>query len=788
MMKNFLLKSIALFLSFSITLESIACADIGIEYDQMFDVKLALDENGSINSYNAWIYEQNSQLSESLMDANIESWSEFFSGALSKDVLKRFIYREEITPTNRQKEFADLIKNKSNSSISEENIYEFIDYIQLALRVEKCLLENTPNAWEDEPIKIDYAKFNPLIKQILGKLEEIKNPFLTERYAFQLLKLCRYSKQFELFRTNYNLYFSEKESMISYWAMEHYAGVLKELGREVEANYLFTKVYANCPEKKESSFLSLNISSQKDFDKVLELCVNNEERMALFYIQAMQSKALGLEALKEIKKNLGNHEYARLVMTNEINNLEQVFFVPPGNNDEVVDFQDLSPEIELPIILKMQKSQATEYLAQLIELNKEMLSMDNPGYFWHLSFSYLLFLNGDYDKSIEIIQTIKTNNKDVRKQADMIYVLDLLKRKNFISKADEKIIGEKMFFINENIFPKKEVGQIDENQQEASIGLKEYITFNEYVFSFLSNYYGTSNDFLSLIFSSGTFSGILINTLPPNLDLNKLEKILNDLEVADETLLNQFAASRFFNSFYYGLTSQGNRIKKLSFSDCKQKLIEIKATLYLRNPSTVQLGLQLLESIPISVANEYASFGNPFTFSAKNIDFMRHDEMEKFLPKVTKLNFARKINQLLSQPLTSEAAFQLGLAYYNASYYGLQWKLLAYYREYGNPNEFSDMDVSAIFFKKAIALGTLNKEKQAQAYFMLARCEQNRYTKNNGEFPYNYDNQRDFDLFFREMKNSGNLRYLKYLKTNYKGTMTYNEVVKECKYFSYYLN
>jgi hypothetical protein len=46
--------------------------------------------------------------------------------------------------------------------------------------------------------------------------------------------------------------------------------------------------------------------------------------MALHYIHAMRTKSLALEDLSEITQELGNHEYARMIMSHEINKLEKI--------------------------------------------------------------------------------------------------------------------------------------------------------------------------------------------------------------------------------------------------------------------------------------------------------------------------------------------------------------------------------------------------------------------------------------------------------------------------------
>ena len=127
-------------------------------------------------------------------------------------------------------------------------------------------------------------------------------------------------------------------------------------------------------------------------------------------------------------------------------------------------------------------------------------------------------------------------------------------------------------------------------------------------------------------------------------------------------------------------------------------------------------------------------------------------------------------------------------SYYNASYYGLQWNLLAYDRWFWRPNGNVDMRIAEKYLNKALSIGGLNTEQQAQTYFMLARCEQNRYTLQNGEFRESYDGDNAFSIDFARMKRSLYMRNFEIIANKYKGTESYKEIIKECKYFAYYIN
>ena len=117
---------------------------------------------------------------------------------------------------------------------------------------------------------------------------------------------------------------------------------------------------------------------------------------------------------------------------------------------------------------------------------------------------------------------------------------------------------------------------------------------------------------------------------------------------------------------------------------------------------------------------------------------------------------------------------------------------MAYYRCTYEPNGNFRMNVCENYFKSALNYGGLSKEQEAEIHFMLARCAQNNYTLKHGAFPEDYRGddfiEENFTKYYDEMKNLGFLSNFNTLQMKYYNTRFYNELIKECKYFDYYVN
>ncbi|MES2554972.1 MAG: hypothetical protein V4604_02425 [Bacteroidota bacterium] len=772
-MKAAFKKSVILFLSLCIAIESIACGGGGyyMDYDMLFDRNILFDNGKKTTTYNAWIYNSDLYTEDSPRIQNTESWATYLENVYRKEDLERFIYRSPAGFDKLKEQKRLRSKRMSDSDVSKKEAL-FLDFIAYALKVEKVIGDNTPDPWAEEVKEINLTDFNDRISEGKALLKGLKDDFMKERYAFQLIKLYRYSNQLEDAEKTYKTYFSNSTSLIGYWAMEHYAGILMKQNKPFQANYYFIKVYTNCPSKRESSYLSMRLDSEADFNKTLDLCKETEEKMALHYLRSMQTKALGLEDMQTITKALGNHEYARIIMAHEINKLEKGILTEGESGDK----QDE----------KLLAEQLRNYTKDLIAFNEDMLAKDGEDQFWHLSLAYLYYLNDQYTQCSALLEKTHPKTPDLQKQHTIIDIVNYLATRKTLTEVDENIIGEKLYALNGNNVSYPFLG----DEREENYYEDEYNTVNQFIFRQIYERSKTKNTFLELIFSSETISDLHSEYPYDNDEKSKkrsevayIDQVLTDLDKTPETTLSLYAANYFFQRYGYGRNSE------VDFEQCKQQLKEFKATLLMRDPERLQEAVAIFSELPKNVMGENI-YGDPFKFDLKNPDFGRFDDNRYSMSSMSKYELAKKLSELYQKKSTAMDYYNLGMAYYNTSYYGLQWKAAAYYRSTYAPNGFYSMKTAQLFFKKALAFGKLIDEQEAQIYFMLARCEQHEYTQKNGEIPTYYDSnsQFSFDTYMGNMRSESAFSNFEILQRNYSNTAFYDELIGECYYFNYYVN
>jgi hypothetical protein len=787
-------KYLALFLSLLIFGESIACYwSPSMNYEMFFDRHL-LFENGKKNQfYTAWLHNESLYNDDVVVNENASTWAVYLENTYTLENLKSFIYRENpksFKDPLKELKALQLKRKKAGGDLLKEK--QFVDFIGFALKVEAFLEEITPDPWEEEPKPLNPSLFTPLINVAKTQISRITtNELLRERYAYQLLKLYRYSEQYTNAAQTFENYFKNSSSNFSYYAMDQYAGVLAKLGRTAESNYYFSKVYVNCPSKRESTYLSLKIRNRNDLNSALSLCRITEEKMALYYIHAMHSKSLALENLKMIFNELGDNEFSRMIMSKEINKLEKILLTRYHENEG--EDQESNPQNRLS------ETQAKAYLKDLLSFNEQVLANGESDAYWQLSLAYLYFLDGNHVKCFESLSSIPENDALIKDQKQIIYVVNLIVSKPELSTYDENKIGQMLFELNRNktSYPlmTKDNNSLDNNYGDESF---EYNTAIEFIFSMMHKRHENNNSYLSLIFSGNTIQNSIYleyrddsNYKGQGISVSYIDKLLSDQLNCNETKLALFASNYFFTKRYYndeGMLVSKNQIT--DFEDCKVELTELKATLLMRNPATLSQAVNLLKTLPAENMNEYAFHGNPFELRLKASTFEKFEEIELRLPKQTRLSFAEKLLALYNDKNTNDNLLKLAFAYYNSSYYGLNWKAMAYFRAYSSPNANCDMRRTKALFNEALSNGTLTSEQQAMAHYMIALCDQHRYTlERNEEIPSNdsWDNENGFDNYFSTMIQNNVFNSFESLQ-KYANTKVYQDIVKECNYFRYYLN
>jgi hypothetical protein len=164
--------------------------------------------------------------------------------------------------------------------------------------------------------------------------------------------------------------------------------------------------------------------------------------------------------------------------------------------------------------------------------------------------------------------------------------------------------------------------------------------------------------------------------------------------------------------------------------------------------------------------------------------------------RIINLEFQAKAALGTKNPNAAWYWYQIGVAYYNMSYFGYEWEATDYYRSgynqmrlaqgpvfsmRGTPDgnrENTDVSLALNYFEKAL-FAAPDDEFAARAAFMAARCQQKQYFCDK-DTPYRPGSKLIPTLPAQYFE------YYNLLMDKYSNTVFYNNIIKECQWLNAY--
>ncbi|TAG95678.1 MAG: hypothetical protein EAZ20_00135 [Bacteroidetes bacterium] len=664
--------------------------------------------------------------------------------------MKKIIYESSADDMQKIRAFItdgkildNKLKNNDVIKIWQKNKdLDAIDYLFFAKTCEMQAAK--PNEWGEENTKKDMEKIKWLADA--GKKyynEKGSNPFLKIRFAYQALRMAHYSKQYDKVIRFYDEMVKPIEekttSVIKYWALSHKAGALYSKGNIGESLYLFSRIFDLCPSKQASSYLSIKIYGQNDWDNAMGLCKNNDEKATLYFIRSLATNANGVEEIKNVYDIAPKSEKLPYMLAREINKLEY-------------DLLDIDLNKNLLFVKNYQGDETAnaikkaESLKSFISFTITENKLKNLEIF-RLGGAYLEYVTGKPAKAKAIYQDIASKTKDEYLK-NKINVFQLALQISELKNVDDSI--------EEDIYPKVK-----------ATNHRHLLDFTKNAFSKL--YQNQGNVGKAFILKNDVYN------LKTNGNLAQVNSLLDMVAKKKMTTLEKDMLK-----------------EKLTDKNPEQDLNEMKAT-FLFAEDKLEEAIKAYQSI---AANKLKKIENdPFQIHTKDCFENCPPSTEK--GKYNRMTLAQKILNLkkLTEKNNLEQGqylLQLGTAYYNISHFGNSWEAIDYYRSgtdfsvakemKTNPNTvfrtniYAEMSKAKYYFERAITAFTKTNDNEmlAQALMMAGRCEQNIYY---------LDFSGDSFSFIPPTYDPKHRKSLLKLKKELKDTKAFKDLRTTCLYF-----
>lgn len=690
--------------------------------------------------------------------SNITEWHERFCEIPVKADMESLIYKsplrdiELLRSAARSESIplpARLQKNSFARHLENNKCLETIDYLLFAKKCEPHVV-GTNNSWEVP--KRDIGAMQKLINQGKKEFKKTASHYIRLRYAYQLVRLAHYSKQYEQTLELYDWLLPKIDndpSILEWWILGHKAGALRGLGRNIEASYHYAQIFQHAPSKRHTAFQSFYIESDEEWQACLRLCESDEERATLYAIRASAERSHILEELEHIYAIDPLNENLEILVIAEMKRREEELLGRGFSNEYVRHdrrhYQRPNPTAGRQIIA-LQK-----FARKLREEDKT-----NDTEFWHLAEGYLEFLAGDFyaaQQTFKLVQQ-RVENDTLQEQLNAFRLALNIASWN---EANDETESEAVEIIRNN---------------EA---YKKYRDFPDYM-----------HDRMAQLYREGSSVG---KAFLCHYDLDVLRPNPQMAIVTDLTkILNQEKPTKF-EQF---LLKDGDHEKS------RNTILDIRGTMYLQDYQ-LEAALETYKEMEPSSHDEFCQ-ANPFLERINDcIDCSIHDTIAMY-------NRREIVERILDMEYAARAEmnraaiyyYRIGNAFYNMTYFGNAWRGMDYFRSgssyqtwnlkdrnfvysdsgfpYGNKEI---MDVSrALFYFDHAKLLTTNQELKARITFAAAKCEQKQY--------YTSDAFRAPKSGFIPEPTPSFFRYHQEFLEEYADTQYYLDVIQECQYFKMY--
>jgi len=677
--------------------------------------------------YSADSYYSTDAISKADQVLNCLEWKKKLGNQINPDDVNFILYETDTEAFQSAYENKTLkgvfVKNTFVEALLQPKNKAFLEYIVFAKKLEydKSVVEKW-ESWGNIGSDSNGKKWLDL-GDFEQKITSAKDAFLKQRYAFLILRYCFYGQDPNEVIRLYDTYFAEnKNTILEPWALYYKALCIDNLPLQ---NYLLSKVFAACEEK---SFAVVQHYNWKLTAETLALAKNNEERSVILSIESLRNPAPDLKAIKEIYQLSPNSLYLSFLIGREINKLEDWIFTPQytsGGPSVVFDGTNWYEDYA-----KAKGENLTKDILHLRELKDFLISIREQTFgeqkdYITAAIAQLCFIDDEVDLGKKYTNMISDKaNASIQMQKNIQLALVALKQNDL---HDEKVQNQLFDYFDsvENLI-ESDKGLFKNLYSLYRIASSEFFTQGDKVYAGLLLMKSDSKNAGEYSMYNTPYFYSYIAYFERSATVEDMDRLIALQQKSNKTPFEKYicAGSIAPNVNYYK---------------------DLKGTLAFRNNN-----LELA----------YATFSDmPKDFWEKNYSFTDFLNENPFIPKILQKTKERKFNYRfnkaefiaklirLKKQNTAASNLQLAHAYFNVSYLGNSWMMVAYdwssgdsyidymygdntevEKKYQNGNYYN-LTMAKLYYEKALQMSK-NKNEKALASLMIFECNYYNFNAN----------------------------------------------------------
>jgi hypothetical protein len=698
-------------------------------------------------------------------DENLAEWSERFCGQPELSHVEYVVYKSTTLELSGLRDAAmdhegktplpyTLGGNTFAEMIAENGCTEVVDYLVFAKKCEPYVIPRG-SAWQ--LAEQDPDAMQQLIREGLGRFKSTESHFLKLRYAYQIVRLAHYARQWQQTVDLYNFLMPKvdrkKPSIVFFWTMGHLAGALRQLGKYPEAAYRYSLVFRHCASKRAQAYRSFLIRNDQDWAATLKLCESDAEKSTLYILRAGGAHTYAADDMQTIYELDPRNPQIELLLVSDVQELEKVFLRTRVTDQKYGQAKGM-----------IKRENASKHLLDLQKFVRRVLrDGETPNLkLWRCISGYLELLAGDLyaaDKSFDRAESNLNKgdrydqqlNKQIETWRILLEIMKLNPATNFPDEEAFKVRSYAAFKTNPN--------------------------FEPFLKDWLSAAYAATNHPGKAMLAAYDPAVLGYN---PNLDV--LDDLLKITEQNDPVFLEK------------AMKIDTNPIH------LRTRLLEIKGMYFLSTgqPEAALVTLQKISRSELDGAQKFSPFREKFGEKIHRLveDTLQLNRLE-IVQKILDLEFKAKAALAVHDPEAARDYYTIGLCYYNMSYFGYEWEAMDFFRSgynwmrlpqgpvfplAGSPGgnrENTDVSIALGYFERALSEAQ-TPDLAARAAFMAARCQQKQWFC-SPDCTYRYGSKLIPTL------PAAYMTYYNLMRNKYADTDVYQTLVKQCKWFGAYM-
>lgn len=658
----------------------------------------------------------------------VADWQTYLDKKISEKDLNYFILSD--SSTKSVKEITKLISaNKQDKKwakydLKESKIRKFFTFINLAKSLEPYT--NNTTSWNYETDSMDPMNAMPVkqAKEVENVYNVAKDPFLKSRYWLLTMKAYFYSSDRNQAINFFNkTQESQERNELYYRGVSYVAGVMYKNKDYAKSNFMYSLVFDNCPKLRVVATYCFHPQEDKDFQQSMALAKTNSQKAALWTLYGYYADAV--QAMDKIYALDPKNKHLDYLLTRAINLEENKMNSTDWNYDygrkATLKNQVLDPK-----------------LYALVTKTAQAKNTHSP-YMWDIVAGYLEIIKGNNKVAANYFSQAEKNIPDTSLAKEQLRLFKVFNEVASVKKidpvAENKLLSELQWLYTSN------------KSRTEGTKLRS---------GFLTNW--TRNYIAALYKKQGN-------------------EVMAELFFREkEFYLNPERTEKMQAYLLKGKYSDWDKLAQSLYSIALEDIYEYKAIKLAYKNQIPQAIAELEKS---GKTKETVLYGNPFNGNIKDCNDCDHAAYQK--TKFSKIAFLKKIqemqNSLAGGTDKYNNAILLGNAFYNMSFYG---NARVFYdnkiiNQYGNyiDDLYEEMLMgnhqAQEYYQKAFASAS-NDEQRAKAIFMATKTERNDFYRSPAFKP----SEVDF-IYFNGYKK---------LMKDYSKTKYYQEVIRECGYFS----